>query len=74
MKENSLKSNHVQDSHRLLVIATLIIFVLANIISLYLYLSGKDRPNLASADRPGNAGHIFNACRNSGNHQILPQP
>lgn len=47
MKENSLKSNHVQDSHRLLVIATLIIFVLANIISLYLYLSGKGSTQLS---------------------------
>lgn len=47
MRENNLKSNHMQKSHRLLVIATLVIFVLANLISLYLYFSGKGSANLS---------------------------
>ncbi len=47
MQENNLKSNHRQKSHHMLLRATLIIFVLANLISLYLYLSGKGSAKLS---------------------------
>lgn len=46
MQENNLKTNYINRSHRLLVRATIIIFIMANIITLFLYFSGKGSANL----------------------------
>ncbi|HPT70024.1 MAG TPA: methyl-accepting chemotaxis protein [Syntrophomonas sp.] len=46
MQENNLKADHMNRSHHLLIRATIIIFILANIITLYLYFSGRGSANL----------------------------
>jgi len=46
MQENNLKTNYINRSHRLLVRATIIIFIMANIITLFLYFSGRGSANL----------------------------
>jgi methyl-accepting chemotaxis protein len=46
MQGNDLQINHMRNSHRLLVIATIIIYVLANITTLLLYFTGTGSADL----------------------------
>jgi methyl-accepting chemotaxis protein len=46
MQEQNLKADFINRSHRLLVKATIIIFIIANMVTLMLYFSGKGSANL----------------------------
>lgn len=47
MQENSVKATHMLKSHRLMVRSTIVIFVLANIITSSLYFSGRGSAKLS---------------------------